>query len=75
VRLATFTDADFREPEALGRDGRLGPVAVRALVWLVVVPDVPVVELGPASGPSYACPTYTPVDATGGKPLGSWQHC
>jgi len=77
VRLATLTDPDFPEPEALGRDPRLHPVAVRVLVWVVVVPDVPVVEFGPNPGPApnYACPTYTPVDATGGRPLGTWQHC
>jgi hypothetical protein len=75
VRLATFTDPDFREPEALGRDRRSGPVALLALVWVVVVPDVPQVGFGPSPGPPHACPTYTPVDATSGRPLGIWHHC
>jgi hypothetical protein len=75
VRLATFTDPDFREPEALGLGHRVPPAAVRVLVWVVVVPDVPVVEFGPSPGPLHACPTYTPVDATSGRPLGIWQHC
>jgi hypothetical protein len=76
VRLATFTDPDFPEPETLDRDRRLRSVAVRALVWVVVVPDVPVVEFGPGSGPpNDACPSYTPVDATTGRPFGTWQHC
>jgi hypothetical protein len=49
-----------------------------SLVWVVVVPDVPVVEVGPDFGPrrhGYSCPTYTPVDAGTGEPLGTWQYC
>jgi hypothetical protein len=77
VRLATFSDPDFPEPEAVGLGHRLHPVAVRVLVWVVVVPDVPVVDYGPNPDPpgSHTCPTYTPVDATAGKALGTWQHC
>jgi len=76
VRLATFTDPDFQEPEVVGLGRRLlRPVAVRVLVWVVVVPDVPAVEFGPNPGPPRACPTYTPVDATRGRPLGIWQYC
>jgi hypothetical protein len=76
VRLATFTDPDFPEPDPADPNHRLHPVAVRALVWLVVVPDVPVVEFGPNPPyPSRACPTYTPVDAATGKPFGVWHHC
>ena len=59
---------------------------LRALVWVVVVPDVPVVEHGPDFGPdtgpdagpggqTAACPTRTPVDALTGQPLGTWQEC
>jgi hypothetical protein len=76
VRLATFTDPDFPEPDLADPNHRLHPVAVRALVWLVVVPDVPVVDFGPNPPyPSRACPTYTPVDAATGKPFGVWHHC
>jgi hypothetical protein len=82
VRLAIFTDADF--PTPVGAGHRLVPRAKRALVWVVVVPDVPVVEYGPdfgpnsrpdsgARGPQPTCPTYTPVDALTGEPLGIWQ--
>jgi hypothetical protein len=66
VRLATFVDPDFPGPAGPGR--RLVPVAERALVWVVVVPDVPVVDFGPDIGQEDrparkdACPTYTPVD-------------
>jgi hypothetical protein len=76
VRLATFTDPDF--PTPVGPGHRLVPRPLRVLVWLVVVPDVPVVEFGPAAGPggrTAACPTRTPVDALTGKPLGIWQEC
>jgi hypothetical protein len=79
VRLATFVDPDFGVPAGAGR--RLVPVAKRALVWVVVVPDVPVVDFGPdigqEDGPARqdACPTYTPVDAMTGQPLGTWHHC
>jgi hypothetical protein len=86
VRLATFTDADF--PTPVGAGHRLVPRAKRALVWVVVVPDVPDVAIGPrfgpASGPNsppdsgprapqHACSSYTPVDALTGEPLGIWQ--
>ena len=82
VRLATFTDADF--PTPVGAGHRLVPRVKRALVWVVVVPDVPVVAFGalfgPDSGPNSdprgpqsTCPTYTPVDALTGEPLGIWQ--
>jgi hypothetical protein len=82
VRLATFTDADF--PTPVGAGHRLVPRAKRALVWVVVVPDVPVVVFGPdfgpnsrpdsgARGPQPTCPIYTPVDALTGQPLGIWQ--
>jgi hypothetical protein len=73
VRLATFTDADF--PTPVGAGHRLVPRAKQALVWVVVVPDVPAVEYGPDFGPrspQYACPSYTPVDALTGEPLGIW---
>ena len=80
VRLATFVDPDFPVPAGPGR--RLVPVAMRALVWVVVVPDTPVVEFGPDVGkeerlarPAQRCPTYTPVDAATGEPLGMWHHC
>jgi hypothetical protein len=79
VRLATFVDPDFGVPAGPGR--RLVPVAKRALVWVVVVPDVPVVAFGPDMGQKDrparqdACPTYTPVDAMTGQPLGTWHHC
>jgi hypothetical protein len=79
VRLATFVDPDFGVP--VGPDRRLVPVAKRALVWVVVVPDVPVVDFGPPVGQQGrparqdACPTYTPVDAMTGQPLGTWHHC
>ncbi len=79
VRLATFVDPDFPVPAGPGR--RLVPVAKRALVWVVVVPDVPVIEFGPdvrqedRPARQEACPTYTPVDAMKGQPLGTWHHC
>jgi hypothetical protein len=80
VRLATFVDPEFPVPAGPGR--RLVPVARRALVWVVVVPDTPVVEFGPDVGkeerlarPAQRCPTYTPVDAVAGKPLGTWHDC
>ena len=76
VRLATFTDADF--PTPIGAGHRLVPRAKRALVWVVVVPDVPTVDFGPdfgPRGPRSACPTYTPVDALTGEPLGTWHRC
>jgi hypothetical protein len=44
----------------------------------VVVPDVPAMEFGPDLGPErsqFTCPSYTPVDATTGEPLGTWQNC
>jgi hypothetical protein len=85
VRLATFTDADF--PTPVGAGHRLVPRAKRALVWVVVVPDVPVVAFGAVFGPDFGpnsrpdsgargpqstCPSYTPVDALTGEPLGIW---
>ena len=85
VRLATFTDADF--PTPVGAGHRLVPRAKRALVWVVVVPDVPAVAFGAAFGPDFgpnshpdsgprgpqhACSSYTPVDALTGEPLGTW---
>jgi hypothetical protein len=79
VRLATFVDPDF--PVPAGPSRRLVPVAKRALVWVVVVPDVPLVDFGLPVGlenrPARrgACPTYTPVDASTGKQLGTWHHC
>jgi hypothetical protein len=79
VRLATFVDPDFPVPAGPGR--RLVPVAMRALVWVVVVPDTPVVVFGPDVGKEDrlarrdACPTYTPVDAVSGEPLGMWHDC
>jgi hypothetical protein len=79
VRLATFVDSDFPVPAGPGR--RLVPVVKRALVWVVVVPDVPMVDFGLRVGlenpPARrgACPTYTPVDATTGEQLGTWHHC
>ena len=76
VRLATFSDADF--PTPVGVHSRLVPRAKRALVWVVVVPAVPAVKFGPDFGPKrqqFRCPSYTPVDATTGGPLGTWQHC
>jgi hypothetical protein len=84
VRLATFTDPDF--PTPVGPGHRLVSRPLRVLVWVVVVPDVPVVEYGPEFGPDFkpdagpggrtaACPTRTPVDALTGKPLGTWQEC
>jgi hypothetical protein len=45
VRLATFVDPDF--PVPAGPSRRLVPVAKRALVWVVVVPDVPPMDIGP----------------------------
>jgi hypothetical protein len=44
VRLATFVDPAFGVPTGPG--SRLVPVAKRALVWVVVVPDVPAVAFG-----------------------------
>jgi hypothetical protein len=83
VRLATFVDPDF--PVPAGPSRRLVPVAKRALVWVVVVPDVPMMDIGPDMGvlgvenrPSRriaACPAYTPVDAVTGKQLGTWHYC
>jgi hypothetical protein len=79
VRLATFVDPDFGVPAGPGR--RLVPVAKRALVWVVVVPDTPLVDFGLPIGledpPARqdACPTYTPVDAVTGQQLGTWHHC
>jgi hypothetical protein len=80
VRLATFIDPDFPVPAGPGR--RLVPVAMRALVWVVVVPDTAAVDFGPDVGkeerlarPAQRCPTYTPVDAVTGEPLGTWHHC
>jgi hypothetical protein len=76
VRLATFSDADFPTPVGLHR--RLVSRAKRALVWVVVVPDVPELEFGPAFGrqrSQFRCPSYTPVDAMTGEPLGTRQHC
>jgi hypothetical protein len=80
VRLATFVDPDF--PVPAGPRRQLVHVAKRALVWVVVVPDTPVVDFGPDIGkeerlarPAQRCPTYTPVDAVTGEPLGMWHHC
>jgi hypothetical protein len=79
VRLATFVDPDF--PVPAGPRRQLVPVAKRALVWVVVVPDTPVVDFRPDVGKEDrlarrdACPTYTPVDAVTGEPLGMWHHC
>ena len=79
VRLATFVDPAFGVPTGPGR--RLVPVAKRALVWVVVVPDVPLVDFGRGMGQETrparqdACPTYAPVDAMTGQPLGTWHHC
>jgi hypothetical protein len=81
VRLATFVDPDFPVPS--GSDRQLVSVAKRALVWVVVVPDVPVIDFGPPPIPGQeprpvrhdACPTYTPVDAMTGQALGTWHHC
>jgi hypothetical protein len=79
VRLATFVDPDF--PVPAGRSRQLVPVAKRALVWVVVVPDTPVVDFGPDVGTGDrpdrqdACPTRTPVDAVTGEPLGTWHYC
>jgi hypothetical protein len=77
VRLATFTDPHF--PTPVGPGHKLVPRAKRALVWVVVVPDVPAVAFGatfgPDSGPrgpQHACASYTPVDALTGEPLGTW---
>jgi hypothetical protein len=50
VRLATFSDADF--PTPVGLDGRLVSRARRALVWVVVVPDVPPWSSVPTSAPN-----------------------
>jgi hypothetical protein len=80
VRLATFVDPDF--PAPAGPSRQLVHVAKRALVWVVVVPDTPVVDFGPDVGkeerlarPAQRCPAYTPVDAVTGEPLGMWHHC
>jgi hypothetical protein len=81
VRLATFVDPAFGVPVGPGR--RLVPVAKRALVWVVVVPDVTVEFGGPAPLPGvkrparrqWACPMYAPVDAVTGQALGLWHHC
>jgi hypothetical protein len=79
VRLATFVDPDF--PVPAGPSRRLVPVAKRALVWVLVVPDVPLVDFGPDMGLEdrlarrAGCPTYTPVDARTGEQLGTWHHC
>jgi hypothetical protein len=85
VRLATFTDPDF--PTPVGPGHKLVPRAKRALVWVVVVPDVPAVAFGAAfgaafgpdshpdsglRGPQHACSSYTPIDALTGEPLGIW---
>jgi hypothetical protein len=80
VRLATFVDPDVPVPAGPGR--RLVPVAMRGLVWVVVIPDALVVDFGPDVGkeerlarPAQRCPTYAPVDAVTGEPLGTWQGC
>jgi hypothetical protein len=82
VRLATFVDPHFGVP--VGPSRRLVPVAKRALVWVVVVPDVPLMDIGPDMGvlgvenrPARrgSCLTYTPVDAVTGKQLGTWHYC
>jgi hypothetical protein len=83
VRLATFVDPDFPVPSGPGH--RLIPVPKRALVWVVVVLDVPAVAFG---GPDFmppgverparrqqACRVYAPVDAMTGQSLGWWQDC
>jgi hypothetical protein len=83
VRLATFVDPAFGVPTGPGN--RLVPVAKRALVWVVVVPDVPAIAVG---GPDFmplgverparrqrVCPTYAPIDAMTGQSLGWWQDC
>jgi hypothetical protein len=83
VRLATFVDSAFGVP--VGPGNRLVPVAKRALVWVVVVPDAP--PLVPSGGPAllpgvepparrqWACPVYAPVDAMTGQSFGRWQNC
>jgi hypothetical protein len=85
VRLATFADPDFPVPSGPGH--LLVPVSKRALVWVVVVPDVPVVDFvnfGPGPLPAgverpaprqWRCPVYAPVDAISGQSLGWWHHC
>jgi hypothetical protein len=79
VRLATFVDPEF--PVPAGPSRRLVPVAKRALVWVVVVPDVPQLDSGPDVGAENrpdrrgACPTYAPVDASTGQQLGTWHFC
>jgi hypothetical protein len=76
VRLATFTDPDY--PTDVGIGGKLRSLPKRALVWAVVVPDVPIVYFGPDFGPPHPrrlCPTYTPIDAMTGEPLIWWHHC
>jgi hypothetical protein len=82
VRLATFVDPGFGVPAGPGN--RLVPVAKRALVWVVVVPDVPEFPaLGPDLSPGverpaprrWVCPVYAPVDAMTGQSLGWWQYC
>ena len=82
VRLATFVDPAFPVPSGPGN--YLVPVPKRALVWVVVVPDVPQILLGtpdPSPGAErpaprqWACPVYAPVDAMTGQSLGWWQYC
>jgi len=67
VRLATFTDPDF--PTPVGPGHRLVPRPLRMLVWVVVVPDVPV-EYGPGGGPDFrpdAGPNAGPDAGPGGR--------
>jgi hypothetical protein len=78
VRLATFVDTDI--PLPVGPNRQPVPVTTRALVWVVVVPDVPQLDSGPDVGAGNrparpACPTYTPVDASTGEQLGTWHYC
>jgi hypothetical protein len=62
--LATFDDPDFPVPAGPGR--RLVPRPRRALVWVVIVPDVPIVEFG-AGSPEFG-PDFRADDASAGQP-------
>jgi hypothetical protein len=72
VRLATFTDPDF--PTPVGPGHRLVPRPLRVLVWVVVVPDVPVVEFGPGGGPEFG-PDFKPDAGPGPGPGGRTAAC